>query len=161
MWCPAEMRGSPRPIIFLDVDGVLVHAGSNEHLDPACIAELDRLIVRTRARVLLTSAWRDRYGVEGTERRLVAAGFRGRLAGAIPSLPGRSRSEEINAYLNTVSRRVRYVILDDVPVDRALLANWVHIDDVTGLTALDASLAARLLSCPLGAQSVSRRLTPC
>jgi hypothetical protein len=139
---------TPRPIIFLDIDGVLAHFGSNEELDPSCIAELDRLIVHTRARVLLTSAWRDRYGVEGTERRLVAAGFRGRLAGAIPSLPGRSRSEEINAYLNTVSRRVRFVILDDVPVDRPLLPHFVHIDDVTGLTSLDTSLAARLLRCP-------------
>lgn len=142
------MRLSPRPLIFLDVDGVLAPCGSSEQLDPACIAELDRLIVHTRARVLLTSAWRDRYGVEGTERRLVAAGFRGRLAGAIPSLPGRSRSEEIHAYLNTVSRRIRFVILDDVPVDRALLPHFVHIDDSTGLTSHDASLAARLLGCP-------------
>ena len=159
MWCPADMRGIPRPIIFLGVDGVLVHAGSAEQLDPTCIAELDRLLVQSRARVLLTSVWRDRYGVEGAERRLVAAGFRGRLAGAIPSLPGRSRSEQIAAFLNTVSPRIRFVILDSVPVVRALLAHFVHIDDATGLTALDASLAARLLGCPRPAHAASRIAT--
>jgi hypothetical protein len=137
---------SVRPIVFLDIDGVLAHFGSNDELDPACIARLDSLLVRTRAKVMLTSAWRDRYGVEGTEQRLVAAGFRGRLTGAIPSLPGRSRSEEIKAYLNTVARSVRFVILDDVPVARELLAHLVHVDEFVGLTAADAARAERLLA---------------
>ncbi len=137
-----------RPVIFLAIDGVLAHAGSNEQLDRRCIAQLDRLIVHTRAKVLLTSAWRERHGVAGTEQRLFAAGFRGRLAGAIPSLPGRSRSQEIGAYLNTVARSLPFVILDHAPVDGALLPHLVHVDDRVGLTFADVSVAARLLGSP-------------
>lgn len=143
---------SVRPIVFLDIDGVLAHFGSNDELDPACIARLDGLLVRTRAKVMLTSAWRDRHGVARTEQRLVEAGFRGRLTGAIPSLPGRSRSEEIKAYLNTVARSVRFVILDDAPVDRELLAHLVHVDEFVGLTAADAARAERLLVAPMRAR---------
>ena len=139
---------SPRPIIFLNIDGVLAHCGSTEELDPRCITALDALIVRTNAKVLLTSAWREHYGVAGTEQRLVAAGFRGRLTGAIPSLPGRSRSEEIRAYLSTISRRVRFVIIDDVPVDRELRRHFVQVDGFQGFTCLDAALAARHLMSP-------------
>jgi hypothetical protein len=134
-----------RPILFLDIDGVLAHFGTSDELDPACIARLDGVLVRTRAKVMLTSAWRDRHGVDGTEQRLVAAGFRGRLTGAIPSLPGRSRSEEIKAYLNTVSRSIRFAILDHIPLARELLPHLVRVDDVVGLSADDVARAERII----------------
>lgn len=152
-----------RPIVFLDVDGVLAHRGSNDQLDPSCIARLDRLVVRTTARVMLTSAWRDRYGLAGTEQRLVDAGFCGRLTGAIPSLPGRSRSEEIQAYLSTISRAVRFVILDSASVTRDLHAYHVQVGPRVGLTDDDVARAERLLgtgrhSAPSQRSLIQRRM---
>lgn len=139
-----------RPIVFLDVDGVLASRGSNQ-LDPSCIARLDRLVVRTTARVMLTSTWRDRYGLAETEQQLVDAGFHGRLTGAIPCLPGRSSSEELGAYLNTISPAVRFVILDAAEVTRDLHRYHVQVDSRVGLTADDVARAEMLLGTGRGA----------
>ena len=137
-----------RRIIFLDIDGVLGHVGSNERLDPRCIEQLDWLIESTRAEVILTSSWRDVFGLEETQRRLAAAGFRGRLAGAAPCMPSGTRSDEINAFLAGLSEPARFVILDDVPVAKHLTPNLVLVDDFVGLTAIDATVAVGILTCP-------------
>lgn len=133
------------PIVFLDVDGVLAYPGCSDQPDPSCIARLDRLLVRTKARIMLTATWRDRYGLAGTEQRLVDAGFCGRLTGAIPRLPGRSHSEEVQAYLNTISRAVRFVLLDSADVSPDLRPYHVQVDERLGLTADDVLRAERIL----------------
>ena len=136
-----------RRIIFLDIDGVLGHVGSNERLDPKCIEQLDWLIEATGAEVILTSSWRDTFGLEETQRRLAAAGFRGRLAGAAPCMPSGTRSDEIDAFLADVREPARFVILDDVPVAEHLMPNLVLVDDFVGLTSDDEALALRLFLC--------------
>jgi hypothetical protein len=137
-------------VIFLDIDGVLAHFGSHEQLDPECIAELDWLVEWTEAGVILTSSWRDSFGIAETRRRLAAAGFRGRIDDAVPRLPERTRSDEIDAYLASQERRPRFVILDDVPLNEHLVGNLVLVDDFVGLTAIDVAMASRILKCPGG-----------
>lgn len=132
-----------RRIVFLDIDGVLAHVGSDNHLDPACIARLDELLRTTAAEPVLTSSWRDTYGVLETQARLSRAGFRGRIVDAVPSLRHQTRSDEIVAYLATAD--CQYVILDDVPVVSALRGRLVLVDDFVGLTDADVALARRLL----------------
>jgi len=139
-----------RRIIFLDIDGVLAHYGSNEQLDPACVDRLDRLVSKTKAQVILTSSWRDTFGLDETERRLRASGFTGRLAGTVPCLPTRTRNDEIDAFLAQLESPLHFVILDDVPVAVHLKAHAVLVDDFVGLTALDAAAAARVLLSPGG-----------
>lgn len=136
-----------RRFIFLDIDGVLGHVGSGEKLDPTCIAELDWLIERTDAEVILTSSWRDTFGLAETQKRLAAACFRGRLAGAAPCLPRGSRSDEIAAFLASVTEPVRFAILDDVAVDEHLQRNLVLVDDFVGLSGIDVRVALRILKC--------------
>lgn len=133
------------PLIFLDIDGVLAHFGSNDKLDSNCISLLDALIDATNAIVVLTSAWRHRYGLAETQHRLAAAGFRGQLTGAVPTLVGRSRSHEIRQYLSATNNRRAFVILDDVPPEADLLSRFVAVDDFEGLTPERALIAARLL----------------
>lgn len=139
---------SDRRLIFLDIDGVLGHVGSDGRLDPSCIAELDWLIDETSAEVVLTSSWRETFGVAETQRRLAAAGFRHAISAETPTLPRRSRSDEIDAFLANMSGQARFVILDDVPTAVHLAPALVLVDDFTGLTGLEAALAKRLLSCP-------------
>lgn len=139
-----------RRIIFLDIDGVLAHFGSHEQLDPACIERLDRLVCTTKAKVILTSSWRDTFGLDETERRLRASGFIGRLAGAVPCLPNGTRNDEIDAFLAQLESPLHFVILDDVPVAVHLKSHAVLVDEFVGLTVLDAAAAARVLLSPGG-----------
>lgn len=138
---------TPRPLIFLDIDGVLGHFGSDGRLDPKCMAELDWLIEETGAKVILISSWRETLGLAETRRRLAEAGFRGRIAAATPSFPHRARSDEIESFLDA-HPSARFVILDDMPTSPRLAAAHVQIDEFTGLTALEASAAKLILTCP-------------
>jgi hypothetical protein len=135
----------PRRIVFLDIDGVLAHVGSDNHLDPTCVARLDELLRTTGAEPVLTSSWRDTYGVTETQARLSRAGFRGRIVDVVPSLPRQTRSDEIAAYLSSALADQQYVILDDMPVAASLRRRLVLIDDFVGLTDADVTLATRLL----------------
>lgn len=142
------MTGQKRRIIFLDIDGVLGHEGTDGQLDPRCIAELDWLIDETGAEVVLISSWRETFGVTETQRRLSAAGFRHAITNVTPTFPTRTRSDEIDAFLAEVAEPVRFVVLDDVPTAAHLAPALVLIDDFTGLTALEAAAARQLLTCP-------------
>lgn len=137
-----------RRLIFLDIDGVLGHFGSDGRLDASCIAELNWLIMETGAEIVLISSWRETLGLAETRRLLAAAGFRGKIADATPSLPHRSRCDEIEAFLATLSGPVRFVILDDAPSSPRLAPLHVLVDDVVGLTALDVCAARLILTCP-------------
>ena len=132
-------------VLFLDIDGVLAHFGSNERLDPACLARLDTLVTATGATIVLTSSWRDRYGLVGTAARLAAAGLRATLKRTVPRLPFGTRSDEIRAFLSD-HVGARFVILDDVPPDRALRDFAVITDDFVGLTDADVQRARNLLT---------------
>jgi hypothetical protein len=131
-------------VLFLDIDGVLAHFGSNDRLDPACLARLDTLVTASGATLVLTSSWRDSYGLDGTAACLAAAGLRATLARAVPRLPLGTRSDEIRAYLGDYVG-ARFVILDDVPPDRALRDFAVITDDFVGLTDADVQRARNLL----------------
>jgi hypothetical protein len=132
-------------VVFLDIDGVLAHTSSNDLLDPACLARLDEMLRVTSAQLVLTSSWRDTFGVPETQRRLAAAGLQARIYEAVPAMPQATRSDEIVAYLAGRRGLEQFVILDDTPVDKRLRSRLVLIDDFVGLTDTDIALARRLL----------------
>lgn len=132
--------------IFLDIDGVLTSFRSCERLDRTCIVLLDELVEATGADLVLTSSWRDCYGLDETRRRLAAGGLRARLTAAAPALPRGTRSDEIDAFLGRLTRRVAFVILDDVRVDDRQEAHLVLIDDFVGLSSADVINARRILA---------------
>src|SRR5262245_22677615 len=58
-------------VLFLDVDGVLNHEAAfttmklgPAPIDPACVAQLDRVVEATGAKIVLSSAWRNLPGLE-------------------------------------------------------------------------------------------------
>lgn len=117
-----------RPLIFLDIDGVLNKHGYNRcsdvessTLEPEAVARLNRIIRESDAEIVLSSAWR--YMVHGGAMTLggfeyllrthgVAA--KGRLIGltatdeAIPN-----RGQQITEWLNAHGWERPYVVLDD------------------------------------------------
>lgn len=89
---PAPLRTSAERFVFLDVDGVLNHARSQARnegrwrdLDPEAVTRLDRVLERTGAVVVLTSAWRKAVGVPEVQAKLEANGFRGEVLDRTPA----------------------------------------------------------------------------
>lgn len=116
-----------RPLIFLDLDGVLNSAASvknsvltppSEALDRTCITVLNEIVRRTKAQVVISSSWRLLHPLAEIRRALQANGYDGdgdgnwdewgdgAIIGATPDLgilPGRCppRGYEIWAWLES------------------------------------------------------------
>jgi len=154
-----------RPILFLDFDGVLVtpQSPTAHHADPACVAELNRIIRETRCQIVVTSSWRQyggdqsawltTFGVDLTPIKN-SDGF---AVSATPSLcdDDHRRSDEILAWLEQTRERCRLswtyppiVVLDDHYVNLPYL---VQTDPKTGITPAIADkviLGLCTLECP-------------
>ena len=113
-------------VVFLDWDGVLcTQAGylagplkMNDDgsvtppFDPACIAQLGRIVRETGAKVVLSTAWRSAGAVAcGKEMRL--AGCECDLIGCTPWIRDAPRSDEILAWLHAAKHTGAYVVIDD------------------------------------------------
>src|SRR6185437_759274 len=99
-------------IIFLDVDGVLMNRKSlkvayekNQQPKPwpACIDELNRIIIATGAGVVLSSCWRLGRSVVEIGELLSAWGVVGKVIDRTPTLSTlcSQRGEEIQAWLDS------------------------------------------------------------
>jgi hypothetical protein len=101
-------------IIFLDIDGVLnCDTTSNPRkfpyvVDKKLLARLNRLLERTKARVVLSSSWRcDPVGV-------LAAKYWGvPFIDVCPDKPKSPRGMEMKKWLSKHSRVTRFAIIDD------------------------------------------------
>lgn len=141
-------RPTDKPILFLDVDGVLNTRTSllcGQELDPACVKRLKRIIAEGDPLVVLSSTWRLMADKRAEVQR--AAGIR--IMPCTPSLQG-SRGTEIRAFL-TGSRTAPppgYVILDDdddmLPEQLPFFVQTTSADGLTDAIADD--VIARLLS---------------
>jgi hypothetical protein len=156
-----------RPIIFLDIDGVL-----NAHeklpgsaycgIEPRCMALLNDLLAKTRAEIVITSAWR--YLILNGSMTL--AGFQNMMAthGLVPheamiGFVGKDsyeyesrdhlyaladRDGAIHEWREINKRWGVHVVIDDLPlpVRDAVL---VQTDGAVGLTQADCDRAAAIL----------------
>jgi hypothetical protein len=117
----------PRPLIFLDIDGVLNGHNFDDHpgvfsnpIDRECVEALNRLIVAVDPEIVLSSAWR--YMIHGGAMTLVGFEYLLRTHGAMAQ--GRlvgytARDEEIQMRGEQIASWLRqhgprpYVVLDD------------------------------------------------
>ena len=102
-------------IIFLDVDGVLNHQKTPQRhgdfigIDPHMVLLLHRILDKTGAQVVISSAWR--LHKESLDA-VVAVVKPFEVVGQTPDIPQGIRGDEVNAWL--VEHKVgRYAILDD------------------------------------------------
>lgn len=102
-------------IIFLDFDGVLVNFENDA--DPHCVEALNYIIERTKAKLVISSAWRLLYTMNELVHFLKFWGVKGEVIGKTISLDGirlsQVRPNEIEAWLKNAPRVDSYVILDD------------------------------------------------
>lgn len=162
-------RWIERPILFLDVDGVLnSHAyirrgGSlscrSDGLDPDAVTQLQRIVDETQCSLILSSTWRLIHPLAHMRGRLIEKGMRHPcpLRGKTPDLSeqqtkgviqiGARRGEEVKAWIEANRFKAPYVCLDD---DSDFLEGQPLVQTTfeTGLTAEHADRCIALLRQP-------------
>jgi hypothetical protein len=103
-----------KPIIFLDIDGVLnCKRTPNPRrlpyiVDPPLLEMFKRLVQRTNAEVVLSSTWRyDPAGLFSAKHWGIP------FIDVIPDMPDKPRRDEIMAWLKAHSDVGRFAVLDD------------------------------------------------
>ena len=151
---------SERPVIFLDIDGVMNSLISMKKYGvisafmPESIFALNLIIYRTNAQLVISSAWRK---VNTLVKINVVLRINHILKDAVdctPNLDRRSdsgiyiastRGEEIATWLDRYPTVPRFVILDDGADMDGLEIALVQIDSECGLTIADAEKAIQIL----------------
>jgi hypothetical protein len=152
-----------KPIIFLDIDGVLatprsIHgsrgnwkfAGAERYpygFAPDAVANLNALTDRTKAQIVVSSTWRRGHSVAGLRAILKAEGVQGIVLDKTPYLPDAARGEEIQWWLDNSHRYdgQPFVILDDDTDMVHLMPRLVQTSFMDGLTRKRAKWALDLL----------------
>lgn len=155
-----------RPILFLDIDGVLNNhrfnkAAQSTTLKPACVRRLNVVLGETDAAIVLSSAWRylvlnGAMSLKGFEVMLRSHGLacEERIVGALPedpSLPYEElskkgceiRARQIESW-NIDSGRA-WAVVDDLDLPIEPLARLVRTQGSVGLTNADARKLTKLL----------------
>ena len=145
-------------IIFLDCDGVISTYKAGWHLDPEKLELLERILNATGAKIVVSSSWRSHTLEETLEGNFKDFPFKDKVIGVTPRLQlpfsqgdwnydTPERGLEISAYLNSLGKEVRYVILDDD--DDFLYAQKDHIvrtDSYRGISAKNVVEAINILN---------------
>lgn len=147
----------PRPLVFLDIDGVLVNLWSMKqgrrelapgysNLPPApeCVERLNHLTRTAGADIVLTSTWRLTRPFMRVKEALTGSGIEAAILDRTPSLDG-ERGGEIQAWLDTYPHEPPFVILDDDSDMLHLAPRLVLTDPYVGLTDDDVQRALDLL----------------
>lgn len=143
-------------LVFLDIDGVLNnHAFGEESqsssLLPSCVHRLNRILMETGAKIVLSSAWRymilgGAMTITGFDYLLRTHGvLHGRLIGHTPKDEAISdRGWQIQIWRWANGHEGAYVVLDDVDVGD--FHPFVKCDGEIGLTDDDAEKAIVILN---------------
>lgn len=151
-WQPTPLgaRVAQPPVVFLDMDGVVARVRETsgfERIEEAAVRRLNP-IVRTGARFVLSSSWREGAPIVRIGNWLRAKGFEGSLVDATPVLGDVPREEEIQAWLDAQPVQPRaFAILDDWPMVR-LAHRAVLTDHHTLVTDADVDRVIALLTAP-------------
>lgn len=144
-----------KKVLFLDFDGVLTsdantlrcrleHKPKNPYgldwFDPECLSALQRIVDRTGALIVVSSAWRE-LGCEFLLRLWDELDMPGELYGTTPVWVLTKR-EAIEQWLKD-NEWDRYVILDDADLGRE---HSYRTDKATGLTSADADRIIEMLN---------------
>jgi hypothetical protein len=154
-------------VLFLDIDGVLNHAGSvrREHLpglagwlDPAHLDALNRVVLATNARIVVSSSWRVGRTLEDVRTLLCDFGVVAPIIDATPVAASRRRDEEILAWLARHPEVQAYAGVDDelrVADDSPLAPHLVGTSMAEGLTLEHVAPLVHRLSLPYRAPWVA------
>lgn len=112
-------------VIFLDVDGVLHNAYEGDTIfDEKCMLLLKDLVEKTRAKIVLSSSWRE-YPDTRNEVKLALAKYGMELYDQTHVSMANSRPEEIEVWLSINAPNSKFVILDDWDMTKSFPENMV------------------------------------
>ena len=133
-----EDLSSGRPVVFLDVDGVLVRSSATREPDTAASEHLKALLRESGAALVVTGGWAA-FGADALAAGPLRA-FASDLAGVTPRAA--SCREAVAAWLQSSGGKHRYTILSTAPSDdtRSVLVN-----PTAGLTGEDVTRALDIL----------------
>lgn len=144
-----------RPIIFLDIDGVLTNFATKYRVgDPLCVACLNRITEATGAVIVVSSSWRGHPDIAGI---LSGWGVTGEVIGITPSLShlrasgiavSAQRGQEIYQWIVKNEFDGFCAILDDDKDMWPVMDRLVQTDTQLGLQDTDADKAIALLQPP-------------
>lgn len=147
-------------IIFLDIDGVLApYRTLNEYqyccehyinepygvlkFDAECVSNLNSLIVRSGAKIVVSSSWRCAVPIEHMGRMLEDQGVICEFLDYTPYSDD-GRADEIKKWLSGKDIK-HFVIIDDTPYEWGdLSAFWVQTNPHCGLNENDVKFAMSL-----------------
>jgi hypothetical protein len=149
---------TPKRLIFLDIDGVLLpHAYIKKvrrdcffEVDPATIPHMNTILAESGADIVISSSIRIGYSLESIEKMLRDAGLiGGRFVGETPcpvcDPPQHPRAHEIQSWLdkNDPQGEAEYLIIDDCRFEGPLRRHLLWVDGETGLSAAHVKRARR------------------
>ena len=146
-------------VIFLDIDGVLNRSGTKERLhtptgqrhvgiDRELAAVFRGLVLKTGAKVVISSSWRKFYDPPTMQRLLADAGCECEVIGATGGVrfSGEDpRENSIREWLAKHPEVAQWVAIDDLSL-WDLTPKFVQTDERYGLTPDLARTAAEILS---------------
>lgn len=141
---------SEAPVIFLDIDGVLVtheslKSGGSSCADRYCVGLLNKLVEDLGAEIVVSSSWRILHSLDFIRGALAARGLSKwrAIIDKTESIHYRTeggmvvgcatRADEIRAWLAAHPERTNYVIFDD-DWDAEIEGHYVRTDMERGLT---------------------------
>ena len=147
-------------VIFLDFDGVLNSEKYIQSLgeqgviiDPSRMALLKHIVDETKAKIVLSSSWREHWEKEthkctdtGRQINSIFNNFRLEIFDKTPKLKG--REEEIKAWLNKHKEVTSFAVLDDMILSADFLkGHFVKTSRFfDGLDESDVEKAVRILN---------------
>lgn len=141
-------------VIFLDIDGVMVTEKSvrgyhdTERFLPSAVENLDDIVRRTGAKIVITNTWRIGNDVSNIQRIFKRNGMRNSrsIIGTTARLSDYNvaKSKEINKWISDSKDIDGYVVIDDTPIND-LAANQVLVNSVDGIAAINVNDVVRRL----------------
>ena len=154
-------------IVFLDIDGVLnsddwyksgeakkayekTKIVSDYHFDPNAWKWVEKLLIETGAKIVLSSSWRN-YNLEATLNDFKGTNFEvlnKYIVGITPRSVLRHRGSEIKTFIETTDIKIdKYVIIDDdTDFNTEQLPYFVRTDWFKGITEENYNKAKKILN---------------
>lgn len=136
-----------RPIVFLDIDGVLNIVGSND-FNRECVENLNMLIAATDAEIVVSSSWRVFHDFEDLCGVLAGAGVEAPIKDVtcVSNCHLCCRGNEIQDWIHD-GKIDNYVIIDDSnDMLYTQKDNYVQINPYVGLTANDVRRCIEIIN---------------
>lgn len=139
-----------KPLIFLDIDGVLVTQRMlilrhplwhYNRFDPPCVSQLNRIIAETGAEIVVSSSWRhDNWDI--LVKYIEEEGVTGLVRDRTPYRGGEPRGNEIAWWLHEEDYKGNFVILDDD-------SDMTHLHAHHLLTTMEKGLTREIATCAI------------